>query len=61
MEQRGKEWRILRRLVVFDWSTTTENYPWGGSGYPTPATIGQRAPNDMVIGQRAPNDKVYSL
>jgi hypothetical protein len=56
MEQRGKEWRILRRLVVFDWSTTTENYPWVGSGYPKPATIDQR-----TIGQRAPNDKVYSL
>jgi hypothetical protein len=48
MEERGGEWRIARRMVTFEWSTTTNNYPWGGSGYPPPTTIGKRRPDDPV-------------
>ncbi len=50
--KRGDEWRILNRIVVFDW---TENSP-ASNGTET-ERFGQKTP----IGGNFPNDPVYRL
>lgn len=50
--QRDGEWRILNRVVVFDW---VENMPL------PPGTEAERFGNKTPIGARYPNDPVYTV